>query len=61
MEVLAEGIETPEELEWLRQAGCDLVQGYLIGKPAPFPAIARLITASSFNPSPHLESPLELY
>jgi diguanylate cyclase (GGDEF)-like protein len=33
--VLAEGVETPAELEVLRSIGCDLVQGYLIGRPVP--------------------------
>jgi diguanylate cyclase (GGDEF)-like protein len=31
--VVAEGVEEPAQLEWLRQAGCDVVQGYLLGKP----------------------------
>ncbi|KAF0247070.1 MAG: PAS/PAC sensor-containing diguanylate [Planctomycetota bacterium] len=35
IQVLAEGIETPEQLAWIRDAGCDLGQGYLFGKPVP--------------------------
>lgn len=31
--IVAEGVETEEQLESLRELGCDLVQGYLIGKP----------------------------
>ena len=31
--VVAEGVETREQLEWLREMSCDIVQGYLIEKP----------------------------
>jgi diguanylate cyclase (GGDEF)-like protein/PAS domain S-box-containing protein len=33
--VVAEGVETPEQLEALRAEGCDQVQGYLISRPNP--------------------------
>jgi EAL domain-containing protein (putative c-di-GMP-specific phosphodiesterase class I) len=39
---IAEGVEEPGELEWLRAHGVDFVQGYLIAKPAsppPAPSI----------------------
>ena len=32
--VVAEGVETADQLEYLRQTNCDEVQGYLIGRPA---------------------------
>ncbi|ENU0754560.1 putative bifunctional diguanylate cyclase/phosphodiesterase [Klebsiella michiganensis] len=35
MRIVAEGVETEEQLQSLRKLGCDLVQGYLIGKPGP--------------------------
>lgn len=35
LEIVAEGVETPEQLAHLRRLGCDLVQGYLIGRPVP--------------------------
>jgi diguanylate cyclase (GGDEF)-like protein/PAS domain S-box-containing protein len=33
--VVAEGVETPEQLDALREEGCDQVQGYLIARPNP--------------------------
>lgn len=35
MYIVAEGVEEPEELEFLENKGCDLIQGYLIDKPLP--------------------------
>lgn len=37
--VLAEGIETEGQLELLRREGCNEVQGYLLGRPAPLAQI----------------------
>jgi EAL domain-containing protein (putative c-di-GMP-specific phosphodiesterase class I) len=35
MVVIAEGIEEPAALEQLRELGCDVAQGYLLGRPGP--------------------------
>jgi diguanylate cyclase (GGDEF)-like protein len=35
LSVVAEGVETEEQLAWLEQRGCQYIQGYLTGKPMP--------------------------
>lgn len=39
--VLAKGVEKDEQVEWLRDAGCEYVQGFLVGRPVP---LAQLYT-----------------
>lgn len=41
--VVAEGVETTDQLEYLRQTNCDEVQGYLIGRPISADQIAALL------------------
>ncbi len=43
LEILAEGVETQEELKKLQQIGCDLIQGYLFSKPLPAEACQSLL------------------
>ncbi|WP_276954232.1 putative bifunctional diguanylate cyclase/phosphodiesterase [Allomeiothermus silvanus] len=45
LKVLAEGVETPEQLAWLREAGCDLAQGYGVARPVPL-EILRMAPSS---------------
>jgi len=44
LEVVAEGVETPEQLALLRDFGCDQIQGYLISKPLPFTELIEYLT-----------------
>ncbi len=41
MAVVAEGIETEADLAWLREAGCDIGQGYFIARPMAADAFAQ--------------------
>jgi EAL domain-containing protein (putative c-di-GMP-specific phosphodiesterase class I)/CheY-like chemotaxis protein len=43
MEVVAEGVEDREDWDFLCKTGCDLAQGYFIGKPMPGTEIPRWI------------------
>jgi diguanylate cyclase (GGDEF)-like protein len=45
-EVVAEGVETAVQRDWLRDRGCDLVQGYLYGAPRTAAAQQSWITPS---------------
>ena len=43
LQTVAEGVEQPEQLAAVRRMGCDLVQGYLLGRPLPVEEAQRLI------------------
>jgi diguanylate cyclase (GGDEF)-like protein/PAS domain S-box-containing protein len=47
----AEGVETDEQLARLCEEGCDMVQGYLIGRPMPASDAERHLAAVATNPS----------
>jgi diguanylate cyclase (GGDEF)-like protein len=40
---LTEGVETREQLEFLREVGCDLVQGYYFSKPLPYGEVVKVL------------------
>lgn len=43
MSIIAEGVETIDQLTFLAREGCDGVQGYLLGKPLPIGQYAGLV------------------
>lgn len=40
---LAEGVETREQLDFLRSIGCEIIQGYYYGKPMPFSELSAVL------------------
>lgn len=44
IKVVAEGVETIEQLEVLRQMGCDEVQGYFISRPVPANEVVHMLS-----------------
>ena len=46
LKVVAEGVETPAQLDFLKTVGCDEYQGYHFSRPLPAPAFERLIRES---------------
>jgi EAL domain-containing protein (putative c-di-GMP-specific phosphodiesterase class I) len=46
LDVIAEGLETEEQLALLMQYGCHAYQGYLFGRPVPVAEFERLLQSS---------------
>ena len=47
MKVVAEGVETAEQLETLRKMGCDIAQGYYFAKPMPVEEFEEILKNSN--------------
>ena len=52
MSIVAEGVETQEQLGFLADVGCDAVQGYYIGKPLPIGQYAALVGSTDGTAEP---------
>jgi diguanylate cyclase (GGDEF)-like protein len=55
--IVAEGVETPEQNQFLREHECDELQGYLFSKPASADAIGLLLRPH--HSSPPLQPPID--
>jgi EAL domain-containing protein (putative c-di-GMP-specific phosphodiesterase class I) len=54
LRVVAEGVETVEQSDFLLRQGCELQQGYLFSKPLPAEAFEALLRSESTLPEPAL-------
>jgi EAL domain-containing protein (putative c-di-GMP-specific phosphodiesterase class I) len=53
MNVIAEGVETQEQLDFLRKHGCNTYQGYLFSRPVPLADFEQLLERqASLNLAP---------
>ncbi len=50
MQVIAEGVETLEQLDYLRGCGCDEVQGHIYSRPEPVRTVERLLRKGTVEP-----------
>jgi EAL domain-containing protein (putative c-di-GMP-specific phosphodiesterase class I) len=57
VEVVAEGIETPEQLELLRSFHCPVAQGYYISRPLPAEGLEQWLDAGPVGGSPIVGRP----
>ena len=43
IKTVAEGVETPSQLEFLKMIDCDMIQGYIFSKPRPIKEFEQLL------------------
>ena len=61
IQVIAEGVETVEQLEKLRQMGCEYAQGYIFSVPVKASEATDMLAAKQFIPLSGFKLPLEDY
>ena len=49
LHILAEGIETKEQMEFMKKCGCDLFQGYYFSRPVPFDESLNVIKTTKIT------------
>jgi EAL domain-containing protein (putative c-di-GMP-specific phosphodiesterase class I) len=54
MRVVAEGIESTDDLSAVRDLDCDLVQGYHIARPMPVGHLAHMLSAPTLSAAQHV-------
>jgi len=52
LSVIAEGVETEEQLDFLKREQCETIQGFLYSKPVPAEEFGAALTSSAYNPAP---------
>lgn len=57
LRVIAEGVETSEQLEFMVDNGVDIIQGFLLSKPVPDVELVKLLAPGHF--SPRIQAALE--
>lgn len=55
LEIVAEGVENEDQLDWLLEHGCELIQGYYISRPLPEEGFIELV-----NSQPQSESSVQV-
>ncbi|MHC8321926.1 putative bifunctional diguanylate cyclase/phosphodiesterase [Pseudomonas sp. GB2N2] len=60
LQVVTEGVETPEQYEFLERNGCDFVQGYLLSRPVPLAKLHPVLNKLNQRKHTRAFSPLSL-